>query len=238
MDSTPWTSRQILLFPALPKCPVLSPSEWWWSCLNRTGQFRWMSLLTLVYTTQQSTLQHIPYPGTTKLWEWYIWHSRKLFRESMGIYNYYTIKQVSTRIADFCPMCPWQWCQMQLRLPHGNWIHSFLSTCEWPQSTSSLSSESPYYLPHHTLASDTTLTVCASAFSSQGCDEPKTWNSSLSLVNLSTMWTSTKANRNQMCKPLQFWWGSSIPVSMFSGRGWFMAGAAGLSPQWQKAAAS
>lgn len=155
--------------------PLPSPARM--SCpfpIRVVVEFRWMSLLTLVYTTQQSTLQHIPYPGTTKLWEWYIWHSRKLLRESMGIYNYYTIKQVSTRMADFCPTCPWQWCQMQLRLPHGNWIHSFLSTCEWPQSASSLSSESPYYLPHRTLASDTTLTVCASAFSSQGCDEPKT----------------------------------------------------------------
>lgn len=61
-------------------------------------------LLTLVYTSQQNTSQHIPYPGTTKPCEWHIWHLRKLFRESTGIYNYYTIKQVSTH-TDFCPIC-------------------------------------------------------------------------------------------------------------------------------------
>lgn len=173
MDSTPLPSRQILLFPARPKCPVLSPSEWWWSGLNNTGKFRWMSLLTLVYTSQQNTLQHILYPGTTKLCEWYIWHLRKLFRESTGIYNYYTIKQASTH-TDFCSICllavmadattasTWQLNSQLLE-------HLWVSLVHFP-----LSFESPYYMLHQTPASDITFTVCVSAFSSQCCDEPKT----------------------------------------------------------------
>lgn len=192
------------------------PIRAWWSCLTRTRQFRWMSLLTRVYTTQQSTSQHIPYPGTTKLCEWYIWHWRKLCRESTGIYNDYTIKQVSTRTADFCPISPGS----DVRCNHG-----FHMATEFTASRALMSGLSPLFLsplrhpticptkhwPLTPLWQSVHLPFPLSAVMNQ---KKNTTNSSLSLVNLSTMWTSTKANRNQICKPLPFWWGSSIPVSI------------------------
>lgn len=169
-------------------------------------------LLTLVYTSQQNTLQHIPYPGTTKPCEWHIWHLRKLFRESTGIYNYYTIKQVSTHTDISVQYASWQWCQMQLQLPHGNWIHSFSSIYEWPQSTflSLLSHPITYPTNHWPLTS--LLQSAHLPFPLSVVMNQKSKTQACNLVNLSTVWTSTKANRNQIGKPLQFWWGSFIPV--------------------------
>lgn len=98
-------------------------------------------------------------------------HLRKRFRDSTGTYNYYTIKQVSTHIAGFCPIC--LLAVMSDATTASTWqLDSQLLEHLWVAL--SLSFGSPYYLSHQTLASDITLAVCASVFSFQCCDEPKT----------------------------------------------------------------
>jgi len=123
-------------------------------------------------------------------------HLRKLFKDYTGTYNYCIIKTL--RAGGFCP----------IHLLHSNWIHSSPGAPMNGFSPPFLSPGGhPTICPHQTLASDIPLTVWASVFSSQ-CRPwwAKNQSPSLYLVNLSATWTSTKANRKQICKPPQFWW--------------------------------